>query len=225
MSSLTDQPKPGLRERKKAKTRAAIQHAALELIRQQGYEATTIEQIVEAAEVSESTFYRYFPTKQDLVLTDEMDPLIAAAFRAQPPELGVMQAMRRAVRSAAEALDVEEVADLRQRTVVMFQAPDLWTASLTQLTNTLQMAAGLIAERTGRDQDDWQVRALAGAVVGVMISLVPQWTEDPDTDVLASIDRALAFLEAGLPLDSSAADVRSTRRPPRAPRKGPQKKN
>lgn len=66
---------PGLRERKKAKTRAAIQHEALRLFREQGYDETKIEQIAAAVEVSESTIYRYFPTKEDLVLWDEFDPL------------------------------------------------------------------------------------------------------------------------------------------------------
>ena len=74
----------GLRERKKARTRATIQKHALRLFRQQGYEATTVSQIAEAAEVSESTLFRYFPTKEDIVRWDEFDPLIVEAFKAQP---------------------------------------------------------------------------------------------------------------------------------------------
>ena len=74
----------GLRERKKAKTRAAIQHEAIRLFSEQGYEATTIEQIAEVVEIAPSTFFRYFRAKEDLVLTDEYDPLIIEAFRAQP---------------------------------------------------------------------------------------------------------------------------------------------
>jgi AcrR family transcriptional regulator len=200
MPSPADVPARGLRERKKAKTRARIQHEALDLFRTHGYQATTIEQIVAAAEISESTFYRYFPTKEAVVVTDDLDPLVAAAFRAQPAEFGAVEALRRAFRAVAETLGAEEVADLRERSVMIFQVPDLWAASLSQLTDTMQMMAELIAERVGRDSTDWQVRALAGAAIGVMISLMPRWTEDPDSDVLASIDDALAFLEAGLPL-------------------------
>src|SRR5580704_2257713 len=62
----------GLRERKKARTRASIREHALRLFREQGYHATTVEKIAEAAEISPSTFFRYFPTKEDLVLQDEI---------------------------------------------------------------------------------------------------------------------------------------------------------
>src|SRR5690348_5485874 len=89
------QPAPGLRERKKAKTRAAIQRHALRLFREQGYEATTVNQIAEAAEISPSTFFRYFPTKEDVVLYDAVDPVAFAAFEAQPRELSPIEALRR----------------------------------------------------------------------------------------------------------------------------------
>ena len=87
----------GLRERKKARTRAAIRREAMRLFREHGYEETTVEQIAEAAEVSPSTFFRYFPTKEDVVLLDEYDDLIVEAFRAQPPELTPLQAIRKAL--------------------------------------------------------------------------------------------------------------------------------
>src|ERR1039458_4795736 len=76
LKKSVDQPTVGLRERKRARTRAEIQGHALRLFRQQGYEATTVHQIIEEAEVSESTFFRYFPTKAEVVLFDGMDALI-----------------------------------------------------------------------------------------------------------------------------------------------------
>ena len=89
MTGMTEVPvRPdGLRERKKAKTRAAIRQHALRLFREQGYSATTIEQIADAAEVSPATFFRYFPTKEDVVLQDDLDIVTLAALEAQPREL------------------------------------------------------------------------------------------------------------------------------------------
>ena len=98
-SASRDQPY-GLRERKKARTRAAIREHALRLFREQGYQRTTVEQIAAAAEVSPSTFFRYFPTKEDLVLQDDMDTRMVEAFERQPAGLGVIAAIRGAIREA-----------------------------------------------------------------------------------------------------------------------------
>ncbi len=97
---MTESPaadRPGLRERKKARTRAAIQEHALRLFRERGYEATTVEQIAEAAEVSPSTFFRYFGSKEEVVIYDALDPILIAAWRAQPKELAPIPALRRAM--------------------------------------------------------------------------------------------------------------------------------
>ena len=101
--------KPGLRERKKAKTRAAIQEHALRLFREQGYDATTVEQIAEAAEVSPSTFFRYFPTKEDVVAYDALDPLVMAAWRAQPADMRPIAAMRKAMWDVFASMDRGDV--------------------------------------------------------------------------------------------------------------------
>src|SRR5215216_1134024 len=89
---------PGLRERKKRKTRWAIQEHALRLFAEQGYEATTVEQIAEAAEVSPSTFFRYFKTKEDVVSEDRYDDLIIAGIEAAPADLGPLATMRHALK-------------------------------------------------------------------------------------------------------------------------------
>ena len=196
--------KPGLRERKKARTRAAIQHEALTLFRRQGYSATTIEQICETAEVSESTFFRYFPTKEAVVLTDEYDPLIAEAFRAQPAHLGTVHAMRRAIRSVFEPLGAEEMADMRERAVLSMQVPEVWGAALVNLMETSQLIADLVAERLCRKATGMRIQSFGGAVVGVMMAQLRTWAEHPDIDVAASIDKGLVFLEQGLPIDRKA---------------------
>jgi AcrR family transcriptional regulator len=190
----------GLRERKKARTKAAIQHHALRLFREQGYYATTVEQIAEAAEVSPSTFFRYFPTKEDVVLRDDYDPVLVAAFKAQPAELGPIEAMRGAVRSAFTAIPPEEVEEIRERSELMLEIPELQAASLVNLTQTMRMLTGVVAERVGRKPDDFAVRNFAGALLGVWISVLFEWAAHPEVELVTALDDAMAHLEAGLPL-------------------------
>ena len=198
MPSERDQSQTGLRERKKAKTRAAIQEAALRLFDRHGYDATTVDQIAELAEVSQSTFFRYFPTKEDVVLHDRYDPLLLADFAAQPAELSPIAALRRTLRSVFGTLPADELARERQRATLIISVPELRARALDQLASTLQPLAEAIAERTGRAVDDPAVRALTGAVMGVSMSAILAASSDPSADYVGLMDTALAHLEAGL---------------------------
>ena len=199
LSSPTEQPpRPGLRERKRAKTRAAIQDEALRLFREQGYDATTVEQICEAAEVSESTFYRYFPTKPDVVLRDEFDPLIIAAFNAQPAELSSLRALREAFKEVFGQMSPAQEAEQLQRTRLALAVPELRAAMIDQFSQAIQLIADGVAARSGQPESDSAVRTLAGAVVGVAMAVMLAITNDKDADFAPLIDEALAHLETGL---------------------------
>lgn len=190
----------GLRERKKAKTRAAIQQHALRLFQEHGYDATTVEQIAEAVEISPSTFFRYFPTKEDVVLYDDLDPLLFAAFEAQAPELSPIQAMRGAMHAVFTRLPAEEMAQQWERGQLILKVPELRMRMLDQLADAVQLTAEMIARRTGRRADDLAVRAFAGAMLGALMSVILASAEDPQADYLALMDASLAYLENGLPL-------------------------
>jgi AcrR family transcriptional regulator len=190
----------GLRERKKARTRAAIRQHALRLFGEQGYGETTVEQIAAAAEVSPSTFFRYFPSKEDVVLQDDFDPIAIEKFEAQPAELSPVAALRAAMREAMEEASAEEVEQWRDLNRLAASVPELRSRLLEEFVRSVRMAAGLIAKRVGRDPDDFAVRTLAGALVGVGMSVMITATEDPEADIVALMDAALALLEAGLPL-------------------------
>jgi AcrR family transcriptional regulator len=190
----------GLRERKKARTFAAIQLHALRLFREQGYAATTVEKVAEAAEVSPSTVFRYFPTKEDLVLHDLYDPLLIAAFEAQPPDVPPIQALRRAVRAVFADLPAEEAEQQRERLALVRALPELRAAMLEAFIKTVQQLADLVAVRVGRPADDVAVLTFAGALLGVMFAILLSTNEDPATDFMSMIDTGLAYLEAGLPL-------------------------
>jgi len=198
-SGTADRLAGGLRERKKAKTRAALREQALRLIRAQGYATTTVEQIAAAAEVSPSTFFRYFPTKEDVVLYDPYDPLIVAAFRAQPPDLPPITALRRAVGAVFDALPREESAGLRELMALFLAVPELRARILDELLRSVDLAAEMVAERVGRPAGDVAVRAFAGAVVGIVMAAWIAAAEDPD-DFLTQLDQGLAQMEAGFPL-------------------------
>jgi len=190
----------GLRERKKAKTRAAIQQHAFRLIRQQGYEQTTIEQIAEAAEVSPSTFFRYFPAKEDVVLYDAFDPVLFEAFRAQPADLPPLQAIRAAFHSVFDTLPAEDVERNRERADLAFRVPDLRMRMLDQMVESIRGFSAVLAERYGKKVDDPSVLALVGAVMGVGMTMMIPALEGSGEDPYALLDKGLALLEAGLPL-------------------------
>jgi AcrR family transcriptional regulator len=201
MSQLSEDARTptGLRERKKAKTRAAIQEHAVRLFREQGYDATTVEQIAEAAEVSPSTVFRYYPTKEDLVVSDEYDPMLIEAFKAQPAGQSPIQMLRGALRSTFSEISSAELTVQRERILLVLSVPALWGASLDNITETIRMLTDMVAAREGRTQDDPAVRTFSGAVFGVMLEVMFRWVSDPDMDIVAELDRALAHLEAGLP--------------------------
>jgi AcrR family transcriptional regulator len=197
---LTDKPRGGLRELKKARTRAAIQQHALRLFGKQGYDATTVEQIAKAAEVAPGTVFRYFGTKEGVVLFDPMNEVLLATFEAQPPELGVFDAMRGAYRDALAALTP---ADLRREAVrqqLIRSVPVLRARMVDDVAGAIDYLANAVAERTGRSAQDLAVRTLAGAVVGAVTSIAPPSGSTWQADYVDTVDKALTLLEAGLPV-------------------------
>ena len=194
-------PRPcGLRERKKAKTRAAIRQHALRLFREQGYAGTTVEQIAEAAEVSPSTFFRYFPTKEDVVLQDDFDIIAIEKFEAQPAGMHPVAALRAAVREALADASPEQLAEFRELNRLTVSVPELRSRALDAFIDSVATIADVVAKRAGRDPTDFAIRTLAGAVVGVGMSVMLTAMDDPSADVLGLMDSGLAQLEAGLPL-------------------------
>ncbi len=184
-------PGPGLRARKKARTRAEIREHALRLFLDQGYEATTVQQVAEAAEVSLSTLFRYFPTKAQLVLAFDLETLIRDAFRTQARDDTVFDAIRSALEGSFEQLfdfGVSGGAAGEHASSTLARARD---AVRGELTGTVGLFAELIGERWARDPHDPLVQAAAGAVVGVAIAA---WSADRDLGRPA----ALRILEVGL---------------------------
>lgn len=200
MSSPGTDQHVGLRERKKARTRAAIQDAALRLYLEHGYEATTVEQIAAAAEVSPSTFFRYFPTKADTVLYDRLDPVLMESFLRQPAELSPIAAIRASIKAVYSRLGAEAIQLEQTRGLLVAREPELRAFYAMKMEEGARMLAEVVAARTGRQPADFAIVTFTGAVVGALIGAFLMSVNDPEPDVIAYVDAALAHLEAGLPL-------------------------
>jgi len=205
MTGMTEVParQCGLRERKKAKTRAAIRQHALALFREQGYSATTVEQIAAAAEVSPATFFRYFPTKEDVVLQDDFDIVTVEALEAQPPELGPIAAFRAAAAAARQQMTAEDVERFSETTRLTLSVPEIRARAIDELIRTTDVISAAIAARVDRSSDDFAARNVAGAILGVILSVTMPWDAAGKADVdemFERIDAGLAHLQAGLPL-------------------------
>ncbi|MEU9447675.1 TetR/AcrR family transcriptional regulator [Streptomyces sp. NPDC048277] len=203
MTSMTaphTSPQPGLRERKKIKTREAIREATYALVEEQGWDATTIEQIAERAEVSPSTVFRYFPTKEDIVLTDEYDPIIMEELRARPADEPWTESLRYVMHRAV-TLGIKDAHSVsRLRTRLMVEVPSVRSRMMESMSATGRMLCEAISERTGLDPDSLEVRVYAMSICGGLLETSMYWAENGhEGDFEALVDRALNVIEHGLP--------------------------
>jgi AcrR family transcriptional regulator len=194
MSMQTDPPQ-GLRERKKLKLRRAIQAEALRLFEIQGYEQTTVEQIAEAAETSTTTFYRYFPTKEDVVLDDDFDALIAVTIASRPADESLSDTLRATasvVGAASEADREQNIARLR----LMSTVPAVDARYAAEERRTISLLSGLLADRAGRPADDYQITLIAAALVAVLFTAARRWASEHGATPLGTLlDEAITIID------------------------------
>lgn len=185
----------GLRERKKTMTREAIRSEALRMFEERGYHNTTVEQVAAVAEVSPSTFFRYFPNKAATLVSDGYLEPILELFLQAPPEMTPIAALRYAARQIFDAKSnaVWELDGKRQQ--LLFAVPEAAHALYNFYILAIDSFSAALAQRLDREADDPQIRATAGAVVGVIIAAGRGQPMEPEATL-----RALDFLDAGLPL-------------------------
>jgi AcrR family transcriptional regulator len=164
----------GLRERKKQKTKEAIQREAMRLFGERGYDETTIEHIADAAEISPSTFFNYFPTKEDVVLYDRYDPMLEAMFDAGPAEEPVSLTISRAMGAMMQAVDLDhEVVFARAK--LALDVPALRARFWEELQKAQTLLGGVIAKRTGRDPADFELQVLSMMLVTASFEAALEW--------------------------------------------------
>ncbi|MGZ0151664.1 TetR/AcrR family transcriptional regulator [Kribbella sp. WER1] len=164
----------GLRERWRVKARRTIQERALDLFDERGFGAVTIEEIAAAAEVSPSSVYRYFGTKEGLIVADEFDTMSDEALRELFDPADPVGTMTRIVRDYEAAPDGDEPIPWR-RIRYFFKEPSVRSAFCASLDRASQRIAPLM---TGGHLSDTQARVAANALVFGYFSALEQWYLD-----------------------------------------------
>jgi AcrR family transcriptional regulator len=191
----TTAPKPGLRERKKIQTRQAIRHAAYRLFADQGYDGTTVEQIAASADVSASTVFRYFPTKEDIVLSDEYDPAIEAALRARPAGEPFVESVRQSVVGLAREMYAAEQPDLLARMRLLRDVPAIRARMGENMQLSCGMVARALAERDGGTGDEFELRVVVSALLAAWSEAIIAWADTDGREDLGDVlDRTLRLL-------------------------------
>jgi AcrR family transcriptional regulator len=200
----------GLRELKRERTRRLIADKAFELFTDHGFGRTTVEQIAAAAEVGPSTLYRYFPTKETLVLKFVEDCLLGAVawFREQP-EVGLPDGLQSVIERVLDELEsnpdrVRAVFDLASQTAsVSAHLNEMIWRFRNELTDEL------VRRLAGDDPQDVEFTAAlaAGIAMNIIETVIRIWAENPEgTEVKELARRAMTLLRGGgIPLPAVEA--------------------
>ncbi|MEH0422933.1 TetR family transcriptional regulator [Streptomyces sp. B21-083] len=195
---------PGLRELKKQRTRDALVRAALTLFTSKGYEHTTVDEIAEAVDVSQRTFFRYFAGKEDAAFAVHRiaEARFIDAVRERPPHEAPLEALRQAVLEGwptiHEAVESVVPAELQMRMYHLIEStPMLLAAHLRRSAETEEAVARLIAEREGVDVDgDLRPRVVVALFSGLMRLTERRWGAGSDMSVAAMRDLTSTYLDA-----------------------------
>lgn len=200
---------PSLRQRKKAAAMAQIQQVAVDLFEEKGFDAVTIEAVAEAAEVSPSTVYRYFGTKEKLVLADQFDDLalrqvVGRVAAGEDPAV----AMRTAVAATLALHFTDDVAEQTvRRTRLWMTHPAVRRAGMEMFDEVVEGLAVAFASVTPVDVGT--ARLAAGAVVWPLMAAIRNWHDDGADPATWTehLDRAMAVMPERI-RDWPGADAR-----------------
>jgi AcrR family transcriptional regulator len=197
------QPQLGLRERTRRAVQKEITEAAQRLFVEDGYEQTTIDDIAEAVGMSRRSVFRYFASKEDIVVGkfDFVADAMLDELRARPAEEPVWESLRRVFDLLVGYVDApgrQEVADPMQR--IVFATPGLLASYLEKLHRMEDAAETAVRERAkanGRRSraDDPIPRAIVGAAFGCLVAAQHAWLAGGTKTTFAeTIDRAMAAI-------------------------------
>ncbi len=177
---------------KSEQTRLRLQQVALDLIAAQGFDTTTVDQIASAAGVSQMTFFRHFPTKDAVVLSDPFDPQIAAAVAAQPSAMPALARACRGLRETVNALTLPDQHQARQRVRIIAQTPGLAGGVWANTAATQEVLSAALAEHAPEPE----ARVAAAATMGALVVALLDWgSRDDDQALRTPLLRALDVLD------------------------------
>ncbi|MDT5091779.1 MAG: hypothetical protein QOH60_1142 [Mycobacterium sp.] len=189
---------PGLRERKKQRTRTLLIDAAVELCDKQGFDGTTVDQIAAVADVSPRTFSRYFATKDAVIiaLIDDMVDSIAFQLARQSAHLTELEALFAAhgamIRATASApADGFTTERLKTTARIVNSSPALRLAASEFRTNSVTLA---LAERMGVGVDDKRLRLVVAVWSAILLAAPGDLGPETDWDQV-DIDMMLGLLD------------------------------
>lgn len=188
-------PPLGLRERKKIALRRNVQQAGLRLFAEQGYENTTVEQIADAADISATTFYRYFPTKEDVVLDDDYGPIAEHIISGGGAEEPLVNAVREAIAAVAAAVETDHDTALA-RLKLLEAVPALKARQGAEGPKNFDFFLRLFSARSGRSIGDYQLRVTTAAFASAQLEAARYWADADGTQSLARLmDDAVTLVE------------------------------
>ena len=200
----------GLRERKKLKTRGAIHDAAMRLFAERGYNATTIADIADAAEVSRATFFSYFASKDDVIFGDapRAADVLAATLAELPEGMTTLAAVREWLRTLAGWLDDERL-PLQRR--LALEVPSVAARRHQIHAEFEDIIAAALAREIDADAPELVARMTAAALVGALSTAEKAAAERTaasgqalsSEDVEQLLDAMMAFIDGGLERVSS----------------------
>jgi len=193
-------PRTGLAVRKKERTRRQLAEAAAELFAARGYAGTTIDDIAAAVDVSPRTFFRYFPTKEDLVVTlgaTNLD-LFLEALRKRPPEESWQVAIKGAIDQSL-ASGWQDTTKVRSFLALLRETPALRARWLEEAYGKRDLMAEIVAIRTGTEPSDLRNLLVAGAITLTITTALQAWADqDAEPDASSFVYRGLNELAAPL---------------------------
>jgi mycofactocin system transcriptional regulator len=183
--------------RRRITTRAELEHVAFELFDSRGFEGTTVDDIASAAGIGRRTFFRYFPSKNDVPWGNfeaELDRM-RAWLRGCPAQTPLMDAIRLAIVDFNAVPPQDEVWH-RRRMRLILGVPVLQAHSTLRYAEWRQVIADFTAERTGQPACALVPQTIAYASLGVAIAAYEQWLHADDRDLTTLLDAGMRGLAA-----------------------------